>query len=168
VGQILLWAIAIASLALNLFVIKTLLDVRSQAGVAFGQAAGAIGTIKDGTIEYTARIEATVPVALDVPVKFDVEVPIRETIAIDTTVSVPIDFPIVGRRIINLPISTEIPIDITVRVPVDETLPINAEIPVDLSVPFRLRIVDTPFGEGLGELQVVLESQADSLGAGEP
>lgn len=167
-SQILLWAIALVSLALNVLIIKTLLDVRTQAGLAFVQAADAVGTIKEGTIEYTAQIDDEVPVALDVPVKFSVEVPIRETIAIDTIVDVPMDLPLVGRRIIRVPINTEIPLNITVTVPVDESLPINARIPVRLEVPVRLEIANTPFGQGLGELQLVLQNQASGLGAGAP
>lgn|SRR5574337_1710117 len=166
-SQIVLWAIAITSLALNLLVIKTLLDVRSQAGIAFVQAADAVGTIQGGTIEYTARIDQSVPVALDVPIRFTVDVPIHETLPINTTVRAPIEFPIVGTRIISLPISTEIPVNITVKVPIDETLPINAQIPLKLEVPVRLKIADTPFGQGLGELQLVLQDQAARLGAGD-
>ena len=160
---ILLWIIAVTSLLLNVVIIKTLLDVKQQAAIAFSNAAASMGTIQSGTIEYTVKIDEEIPVALDVPVKFIVEVPIKRTIPIDTVVDVPIEF--FGSHTIQVPISTTIPIDLTVQIPVDQNIPINGKIPVKFDVPIKLNIGDTAFGEGLGQFQLVLEQQAQSLGA---
>lgn len=160
---ILLWIIAVTSLLLNVVIIKTLLDVKQQAAVAFSNAAASMGTIQNGTIEYTVKIDEEIPVALDVPVKFIVEVPIKRTIPIDTVVDVPIEF--FGPHTIQVPISTTIPIDLTVQIPVDQNIPINGKIPVKFDVPIKLNIGETSFGEGLGQFQAVLQQQAESLGA---
>lgn len=162
---VLLWIIAVTSLLLNVFVIKTLLDVKQQAAVAFSDAAASLGTIKNGTIDYTVKIDEKIPVALDVPVKFTVEVPIKRTIPIDTIVDVPIEIPLVGTRTIQVPISTTIPVDLTVQIPVDQRIPVNGSVPVRFDVPIKLNIGDTAFGEGLGQFQAVLQQQAESLGA---
>lgn len=161
-----LWLVAVVSLALNVFIIYTLVQVRQQAGLAFSQAADSMGTIQAGSIKYVVNINEEVPVVLDVPVKFTVMVPIKKTVPINTIVNVPIEFPFIGTRTITVPINTTIPIDLSVAVPIDQTVPINATIPVKFAVPIDLKISETAFGEGLGEFQWVLQQQAESLGAG--
>jgi hypothetical protein len=161
----LLWLFALVSLGLNIFIIKTLLDVRQQASVAFTDAANSMATIRNGTIEYTVNINEEIPVALDVPVKFTVEVPIKRTIPIDTVVQVPLQLPLVGERIIDVPISTTVPLDLMIEIPVDQVVPINGTIPVRFDVPIKLLLNETSFGEGIGQLQTVLQQQAAALGA---
>jgi len=161
-----LWLVAVVSLALNVFIIYTLVQVRQQAGLAFSQAADSMGTIQAGSIKYVVNINEEVPVVLAVPVKFTVMVPIKKTVPINTVVNVPIEFPFIGTRTITVPINTTIPIDLSVEVPIDHTVPINATIPVKFAVPIDLKISETAFGEGLGEFQWVLQQQAESLGAG--
>ena len=160
----LLWIISGLSLALNLFVLYILFTVRQQASVAFTQAADALGTIQGGDIEYLVKIDEQVPIALDVPVKFTVTIPIEKTLPINTLVNVPVEIPLIGPRTISIPIQTTIPIKFDVEVPIDETVPVNADIPVHFAVPVRIKIADTPFGEGLGEFQSVLIQQAEGLG----
>lgn len=162
------WLVAIVSLALNIFIIYTLLQVRQQAGLAFSQAADSMGTIKDGSIKYVVNIDEEIPVVLDVPVKFTVKVPIQKTVPINTVVNVPIELPLLGTRTIAVPINTSISIDLSVDVPIDHTVPINSKIPVKFEVPIDLQISETAFGEGLGEFQLVLQQQAESLGAAKP
>jgi hypothetical protein len=159
-----LWVVALVSLALNGFILYTLIQVRQQAGLALLQAAASMSTIQNGSIEYEVNVDEEVPVVLDVPVKFTVTVPIQKIIPIDTVVNVPIEIPLLGTRIIRVPINTSIPIDLTVDVPIDKTVGVNAKIPVKFKVPIKLKIAETTFGQGLGELQLVLQQQAESLG----
>lgn len=161
-----LWVVALVSLALNVAVIYILLQVRQQTGLALAQAAASLKTIQTGAIDTTVAIDHPIPVALDVPVKFDVVVPIKKTITINQTVAVPIDLPLLGTHTINVPINLAVPIDLSVTIPIDRSVPINASIPVKFDVPIHLKIAETTFGQGLGELRQLLQQQAETLGAG--
>lgn len=161
----LLWLVALASLGLNAFIIYELLQVRTQAGVALGQAAQSIGVVKQSSITYTVPIDEEIPINLNVPVKFTVNVPIKQDLAIDTTVDVPLDIPLLGTRVITVPIKTTVPVDLSVDIPVDKVVPINATIPVKFDVPIDLQLSTTSFGQALGGVQASLQQQADALGA---
>lgn len=163
-----LWALTLVSLALNAAVIAALLAVRQQTGQSLAQAAGALKAIQASSIDASVPIDQEIPVALDVPVKFKVTVPIKNSIPINTTVSVPIDLPLLGTRVVNVPINMTVPIDMTVDVPIDQSVPIDSHIPVRFNVPVSVKVADTTLGQGLGELQQVLQAEAESLGAGAP
>jgi hypothetical protein len=163
----LLWLVALVSLGLNIFIIYTLLDVRRQAAESFARAAEAVSVIKDGSIEYTVKIDEEIPIALDVPVQFTVEVPIVETIPVNTTVGVPVEIPLVGTRTISIPILANIPINLTVQVPIDKTIPVDATLPVKFDVPVTLKIADTSFGDGLEDVELLLLNLAEENGAGD-
>lgn len=167
-GYYALWALTLVSLALNVAVIAALLAVRQQTGQVLAQAAAALKTIQASSIDATVPVDQEIPVALDVPVKFKVTVPIKNAIPINTNVAVPIDLPLLGTRVINVPINMTVPIDMSVDVPIDQTVPIDSHIPVRFSVPVSVKIADTGLGQGLADLQQVLQSEAESLGAGAP
>jgi len=161
----LLWLVTLISLALNVIIIVSLLNARRQAATAFTQAAATVASLKSGVIAYNVSINDEIPVAMDVPVKFTVTIPISKTIPIDTTVKVPIELPIVGKRIIDVPISTKIPISFTVDVPINETLPINATVPVNLDVPIKIKIADTLLAGTLDDVEKILLELAEDMGA---
>jgi hypothetical protein len=162
-----LWAVAILSLLLNLYLINTLLTVRRQTAVAFADAANTVEALKAGVFDYTVTVNQTIPIAAKVPIDFKTQVPIKEIIPIDTTVAVPLDFPIVGRRTIEVPISTRIPLDLTVEVPIQQTIPLAVNVPVKLDVPIRIRIADTPLAGALDDIQTALADLAAGLGGGQ-
>jgi hypothetical protein len=161
----LLWLVTLISLTLNVIIIVSLLNVRRQAATAFTQAAATVASLKSGVIAYNVSINDEIPVAMDVPVKFTVTIPISKTIPINTTVEVPIEFPIVGKRIITVPISAKIPISLTVDVPINETLPINATVPVNLDVPIKIKIADTLLAGTLDDVETILLGLATNMGA---
>ena len=161
-----LWAIAVLSLLLNLYTINTLLTVHRQAAVAFADAVRTVETLKASAFEYNVTVRQTLPIAAKIPIDFKTQVPIKEIIPIDTTVAVPLEFPIVGRRIIEVPISARIPLDFTVEVPIQQTIPIAINIPVKLDVPINIRIADTPLAQTLDDIQTALARLATELGGG--
>ncbi len=167
-SQILLWTIAVTSLALNVFVIGVLLAARQQAGQAFGRAASMVGDLKSSRFDYTVTLDDDLPIAANIPIDFTVQVPISRTIPIDTIVNVPIQFPIIGTRIIEVPISTRIPISLTVEVPIQQTIPIATNVPIKFDVPISIKIGDTPLGQSLDEVELILLKLADGLGATDP
>ncbi|HRF50321.1 MAG TPA: hypothetical protein PLC98_22005 [Anaerolineales bacterium] len=164
----LLWLVAIAALALNLYLINTLLQVRAQAGVAAAQAAAAVGEIREAEINYTFEVNQVIPVNVSVPISRTITIPISNTVPISTIVSIPLEIPGFGTRTITLPIRAELPIRLQQTIPVSLTVPINAKVPVNLEVPISIAVVDTPFGPQLSEGEAVLNALAAELGAVEP
>jgi len=60
----LLWLVALLSLAVNVWLIRTLLIVRRQAGGAADRAAQAIGALRNSSIDYTVSVALEVPIHL--------------------------------------------------------------------------------------------------------
>ena len=167
-GYILLWVIAVTSLTLNVFIVSALLAARQQAGEAFLSAAGMVGDLKASRFDYTVNVDEELPVEANVPIDFTAQVPISETVPISTTVNVPIQFPLIGTRIISVPISTRVPISLTVEVPIKQTIPIAATIPVQFEAPISIELADTPLAQSLDEVELILLGLADGLGATDP
>lgn len=161
----LLWIVAIAALALNLYLINTLLQVRAQAGLAASQAADAVGEIRNASIGYTVEIDQVIPVDVVVPISRTLTIPISNTIPISTVVTIPLAIPGFGTQNITLPIRTSLPIRLEQTIPVSLTVPINAEVPVQLEVPISIDIADTAFGPQLEEGEAYLDLLAAELGA---
>lgn len=161
----LLWIVAIAALALNLYLINTLLQVRSQAGQAAAQAADAVGEIRNASIAYTVQVDQVIPVNVTVPISRTITVPISNTIPISTIVTIPLSIPGFGTQNITLPIRTSLPLRLEQTIPVSITVPINAEVPVRLQVPISIDIADTAFGPQLESGESYLNDIAVELGA---
>lgn len=164
----LLWIVAIAALALNLYLINTLLQVRAQAGVAAAQAADAVGEIRNARIEYTVQIDQVIPVDVTVPISRTITIPISNTIPISTVVTIPLEIPGFGTRNLTLPIRAELPIRLQQTIPVSLTVPINAEVPVQLEVPIQIDIADTAFGPQLKDGEAYLDTLAAELSGPTP
>jgi hypothetical protein len=158
----LLWFVALSSLAINVFLIRTLLGVRTQVGDAASRAAVAIGDLRESAIDYTVTVEKSIPVQLSIPVSTTVIVPINATIPIDTQVTVPLQTPF-GEIPVTIPVQTTIPISLQTEVPVSTTVSIDTTIPVALEVPIHLALAETSFGEALQSAQDYLEKLATQL-----
>ena len=164
----LLWIVAVTALALNLYLINALLQVRAQAGLAAAQAAEAVGQIREASIAYTVQVDQVIPVDVTVPISRTITVPISNTIPISTVVTIPLEIPGFGTRNLTLPIRANLPIKLTQSIPSSLTVPINAEVPVQLEVPIQIDIADTAFGPQLAEGQAYLDAMAAELGAATP
>ena len=88
---------------------------------------------------------------------------ISQTVAINTTVNVPLKTPL-GTFPVDIPINTRVPINLTVDVPIKQTVPISATVPVKMDVPIVINLASTPFGAGLEELQTLLKNLAKEMG----
>jgi hypothetical protein len=160
-----LWAVALISLALNLGLIASLLNVRRQAAEAAQSAAASLGRLRTSTLAYTVQVNETVPVQVTVPINERLTVPIDTQLPIDTFVDVPVEVPFIGSRTLSLPIKTVIPVKFETTFPVKLTVPISASVPVALNVPIQIAVADTPFDASLAEAEAYLKRFAAELGA---
>src|SRR6266851_2999867 len=123
VDYYLLWAVALVSLGLNLYLINMLSQARHQLAQAASQAALAVGDLRGVAFDYMVPISQTLavhqalairqalPVDQTLPVSFTVafqqtfSVPISVTLPIDTQVTVSLNTPI-GNFPITVPVKT--------------------------------------------------------------
>jgi len=158
----LLWLVALLSLAVNVWLIRTLLIVRRQVGEAAGRAAQAIGALRESSIDYTVSVEQDVPVSLTLPVNTTVNVPIHTQLPINTQVTVPLETPF-GQIPLTFPVQTIVPVNLQPEVPINATVPVSMIVPVALEVPIHLALSDTAFGQSLSDAQGYLERLAADL-----
>ena len=90
----LLWVVALTSLAINVWLVSTLLGVRRQAGQAAVLAAQAVGDLRQSSIEYSVHIERALPISLTIPISQTIRVPISTILPIDTQAMIPLKTPI--------------------------------------------------------------------------
>lgn len=148
----LLWLLALASLALSVFLFASLLSLRQQAREQVAQARERVDSIEvpdyelpvhvDETLPisftvpfsdtFVVPISTTIPVSSSVPFSETIQVPINTVIPVNTTVSVPI--PAIGNIRVPIPIVTSIPVNLNVAVPISRSIPVDLDIPVNLMV----------------------------------
>jgi len=160
----LLWVVALTSLAINVWLVSTLLGVRRQAGQAAVLAAQAVGDLRQSSIEYSVHIEKALPISLTIPISQTIRVPISTTLPIDTQAVIPLKTPF-GTFPITIPIQANVPVDLRPEVPIRLSVPISTTVPVVLDVPIHVVIADTELGESLSETQASLEALAAEWGA---
>ena len=159
-----LWLVAVASLAVNVWLVVNLLGIRRQAGEAAALAAQAVGDLRQSSIDYQVHVAQLVPIVLSIPISQTVKVPINTLLPIDTQATIPLETPI-GTFPITIPIQATVPIDLQPEVPIRLTVPVSTSVPVELDVPIHVAIADTDLGESLARTQRSLESLAAQWGA---
>lgn len=162
-----LWALALASLAINgLFLYEHWAAVawaRAQAP-ALAEAAAEVKAWRASSLEYTVHVDRTVPVLTTVPIDQVVSVPISATLPVDTQVEIPFSF--AGfTQIIRLPVKARIPVQLSTQVPIKLTVPIRADVPVQFDVPLRLPVAGTTMDAALARLETALSQGSASLEA---
>lgn len=157
----LLWLVVLGSLALNIWLINTLLNVRRQVAQAVADAAVGVGQIKLGTVDYTVHVDDSIPVSSTIPISDTLIVPVRQTIAVNSTVIVKV--PILGDQ--ALPFSTRIPVNFDVSVPISETFPLSLTVPIKLEIPVSIALDETPLGGLKADAKSYLENLAEEIGA---
>ena len=161
----LLWLVALISLAVNIWLINTLLVARRQVGEAAASAARSVEALRAASIDYTVHVEQSMPLSLTVPLSTTVTVPFNLQLPVNTEVTVPLKT-ILGTFDLNIPIKTTIPVNIQTQVPVQTTVPISATVPVVLDVPIHISLTDTSLDAALAEVQTYLEKVSTSLQSG--
>lgn len=146
----LLWAVALASLLINVVFFVQLNSLRQRARQGVSNASELLQSVEIEAYDLPIYIDETVPISITVPfsdtfavpisttvsvsdvLAFEdtIEVPINTVIPVNTTVAVPV--PALGN--ITIPIITNIPIDMEVTVPISRSIPVELEIPVDMTV----------------------------------
>ena len=161
-GHVLLWLVVLALVVVNAGLVAALLSVRAQAGEGARAAAQAVAALRGSTIDYTVRLDQSLPVSFTVPLSATLIVPINADLPIDTEFTLSLrtgfgDFPV------TLPVKATVPVRMEQQVPVRMSVPVSASVPVALDVPVHLALAQTAFGRSLEGIQAYLEQAADGL-----
>ena len=162
-----LWAVALVSLGLNLYLVYTLLQARRQVAQAASSAAVAVQQLRASAIDYAVPIDQTLPVSFTVGYHQVLTVPISLTLPIDTNVNVPFNTPL-GNYQVTIPVKAAIPINLSPQVPLSLSVPVSVSVPVSFSVPIHVALSDTPLGDSLNGAADYLNNVAAGLGDGAP
>jgi hypothetical protein len=162
----LLWLVALGSLALNVWLVNTLLQIQRQVDSArlelaqgLMQAADGVGTVQLGTVDYTIHVDEEIPLDIAVPISDTLTVPISHTVRVNSSAIV--NLPLIGRQAI--PFSVNVPVDLEVVIPISRTYEIADTIPILFDVPISIALDETPLGSLKGDVREYLLQLASEL-----
>lgn len=158
----LLWLVALLSLCIGVALVAAVGAVRGRAVEGLRTAASSVHALRGSSIDYTVRVEQSLPVSLTVPFSTTIVVPINSTLPIDTEFKLTLRTPL-GDYPINVPVQSSVPINMQTSVPVKLSVPISASVPVALSLPIRISLAQTTLGASLEQLEGYLAALAAEL-----
>ncbi len=165
---ILLWIVALTSLALNLVLLNQVLALRQAAGQAIADAVAVIDSLQGQTFSYTAVIDNSIAVDSTIPINETIPIKISQPVPIDTTVTVPVDAGVMGTINLTVPIKAQVPIDIEQNIVINQPFRIKTSVPIQLEVPVSIRVSDTTLAGTLADLRTRLVGLAAQLGGASP
>jgi hypothetical protein len=130
--------ISLISLALNGYLIYSLLGVRSMAVEGLDAAIDALDGFGGDGFHYEYRFEQDIPFSGDIPFQQDLVFPFEGEIPINTTVEMPIDVGI-QTFVVKVPIDTSVYVNTSVPVHVDQTVHVSTTIPVSMAFPIDIK-----------------------------
>lgn len=146
----LLMTLVILSLGINLYLLVTVMAMRTQL-LAVGAVAGPVIETVALDLEHAASetINLVIPVQKNIPISTTItlddtfEVPIKLNVPIKTIITIPLDLGLLGPQRLSVPIDTMVPIDMSVPIELHRDVPFRTTIPLDISVPINIAIEDT-------------------------
>jgi hypothetical protein len=138
-------AVALLSLALNVYLLSALRQPERIAAPAVGRALERLGR-SDATIRYTVRVPQGTPLHFDVPFDQTYTVRVNAVFPINTTVNVPLRGPL-GTYNVALPIRTRIPVRTNLPVRLRDTFRLRTQTQTEYVIPLEIRVRDLPLDE---------------------
>ncbi len=139
-----LWALALVSLLLNIALVALIVVVVMWARQFAADTADALNAVGNQDINYTLRLNQTVPVRAEVPFAQTIVVPISQSIDVNTIVTVSRELPVIGVIDLDVPIQASIPVNFEVPIAVNQTFPVSADVPLNMEIPLSIRVNETP------------------------
>ena len=158
-----LWLLTLTSLALNVIILRELVTIRQIARASVTETIEVVNSFQEETFAYTFTVEDVIDVNTDIPFEETIDVPIRDSIAINTSVQVPVNAGPLGSFNVTIPISTVIPIELDVPVEIDRTINVRAAVPIEVDVPVSIAIEETPLSNTLADLEAGLIDLEEEL-----
>ncbi len=159
---LLLWCVALLSLAIGISLVVILATARGRAADGLRVAAEAAHALRGASIDYVVPVREALPVSLTVPISATILVPINTTLPVDTEFKLTLRTPL-GDYPVSVPVQSAVPVNMTTSVPISLSVPISSSIPVALDLPVRISLADTPIAASLQELEDYLTGLAADL-----
>ena len=162
----LLWVAVLASLAINVYLLRSLREARADRQALAGAITALAEEVKSAQAEsfvYTVNITESVPVEVSITNSQKVEVPISMTVPYTSVVSVP--YPGIAGAVFppaRVPISLTIPVSLTVEKIVTTTIPFSSVQQTVVHRDIEIPVSDTPLFQLLARLEETLRG----IGAG--
>lgn len=155
-APLLLWLIALLSLAINLALLAAIAaGVMAVRGIA-RESADQLQALAEGSLETPVHVNQSIPISLTVPFSYETEIAIAQNVPIKTTVSFKQEIPLLGEIPINVPIDLSIPVNMKVPISIKRDIPISTVVPVQLDVIATTRFAGTVMQTRLNALAAVL------------
>lgn len=153
-GYILLWILTLASVVINVMLLRQILLARQIALTSVRESIEVLENLQTQVINYEVQIDETLPVKTDVPIDLTVPIRLQDDFEINTSVTASIPAGPLGSIPVRIPISTTVPIDKTFNIDIDQVLTIDTTIPVKFNVPLTFSV------EQLGLFATIEETKA--------
>jgi hypothetical protein len=153
-GYILLWILTMASVVINVILLRQILLARQIALASVRESIHVLENLQTQVINYEVQIDETLPIKTDVPINMTVPITIRDDFEINTSVTASIPAGPLGSIPVRVPVSTTVPIDKTFNIEIDQVLTIDTTIPVKFNVPLSFSV------EQLGLFATIEETKA--------
>jgi hypothetical protein len=164
-GYLVLWVITLASLAMNVVVLRQIVLARQAAQQSIDEAITILSDLRESTFTYTFPVDDTLMIETDVPIQETVPVPIHELIEVRTAATVTLlDIPGIGPITHSVPVAADVPIDEEFEFDIDEVFHISVPVDIDFDVPIAVALSDTPLYDTLGATIARLEALSHLLG----
>ena len=155
-ATLLLYPLAILSLAANGLLIWRLLALRDRADALLDDLLVLTESIGEEVIAIPVEIDETFPVHASVPFRFEDTLSIDTAVPISTTVAVPVQ--LLGRVIeFEVPIDITVPISYQVPIVVERTIEVDTSVPVQIETTIELRLSETPIGVYMEQLRDAIQ-----------
>lgn len=153
--------IAVASLALNLYLLFTWQKTVGQAGPVLRSAAElgqSIHQVASEPYRFDIPISQTVPIRMAVPLHRTIDVGIEKVAVVSHTLNIHLELPVVGVISESYPLRVELPIQVRLPVTLSTTVPISLNMPIMMTVPLTIDLQKLPFGRQLIHLGEAMEA----------
>ena len=145
VWLVILTVLVTLSLALNGYLLVTLLNVRKAALGAVTTARNNLAVIGSEPFVTQVSVDQEIPFNTTIPISQTFTLPLNIQYPLSTVVNTYVNVPVLGRQNIAIPIETIIPIEYTLEVPIRVDVPISltyhlqTDIPVEVAIPPEIR-----------------------------
>lgn len=162
-GYILLWILTLASVVINVILLRQILLARQIALASVRESIEVLENLQTRVINYEVQIDETLPVKTDVPIDMTVPIRLQDDFEINTSVTASIPAGPLGSIPVRVPISTTVPIDKTFNIEINQVLTIDTTIPVKFNVPLSFSVQQLGLFATIEETKARLQLLEQSL-----
>ncbi|MCU0520657.1 MAG: hypothetical protein MUF84_08200 [Anaerolineae bacterium] len=139
------WRLAIsllvlASLVLNVYLVRTLLGISRGAESARTALRETLVSFSGEPIIVPIAVDEEIPVQTTLAFSDTLVVPFQLDYTLDTVVSTSINIPLLGRQSVAVPVYAIIPISETLAIPIQMDIPISMSYPLKVEFPVAVEV----------------------------